>query len=203
MAKQTSWTKATTDVNEAMIALISCVESGRNAWIEVQKNGEQAFPIQVPNPLLDDPFNWTLMYGVPRNEKEINEHHYLNQTEEDLTRNWMCTFGTEEAVKAYQKDRTISKDLFVGCSVACPVKIEDANRYRHEIEGIEGDDYKYGFWMSFWRPKGNIPYQVPADIDEVFVICYDDEPVRKSDIMRRAAEFMAHYADELDEREKL
>ena len=200
MAKQTNWTKATTDVNEAMIALISCVESGRNAWIEVQKNGEQGFPIQVPNPLLDDPFNWTPAYGVQRNEKEINERHYLNQTEEDLTRNWTCAFGTAEAVKAYQKNRTISKDLFVGCGVACPVRIEDANRYRHEIVG---DDYKYDFWTYFWQPNGNISYWVPADIDEVFVVCYDYEPVKKSDIMRRAAEFMTHYADELDEREKL
>ena len=199
MAKQTNWTQATTDVSEAMTALIACVESGRNAWIEVQRNGEQEFPIQVSNPLLDDPFNWTLMYGAPRNEKEINERHYLNQTEEDLTRNWTCTFGTAEAIKAYQKDKTISKDLFVGCGVACPVRIEDANRYRHEIAG---DDYKYDFWMSFWRPKGNIPYRVPADIDEVFVICYDNEPVKKSDAIRHAIEFMMHYADILDAKEK-
>lgn len=33
----TTWTEATTNVNKAMIMLLSCLDSGKNAWIELRK----------------------------------------------------------------------------------------------------------------------------------------------------------------------
>ena len=49
----TTWTEATTNVNKAMIMLLSCLDSGKNAWIELRKNGDQAYPIRMKNPALD------------------------------------------------------------------------------------------------------------------------------------------------------
>ena len=81
----TNWTAATNNPNKAIIGLVSCLESGKNAWIEIRKNGEQDYPLKIKNPALENPFNWEIMYGVPRNEKEMMNHKYFNDTEKDLT----------------------------------------------------------------------------------------------------------------------
>ena len=77
----TTWTEATTNVNKAMIMLLSCLDSGKNAWIELRKNGDQAYPIKMKNPELDNPFNWEMSYSTPRNEKEMMNYKYFNDTE--------------------------------------------------------------------------------------------------------------------------
>lgn len=195
MKIHTDWSEATTNVNKAMMALLSCLETGKNAWIELRKNGDQAYPVRRRNPALDDPFNWTMAYGVPK--MNDGDHVYFNDTERDLTENWIATFGTEEAVVAYRKDRTISKDLFRGIGLEYPVRIADANRYRREIKG---DGYEYGYWRVCWKPKVGIPYWVAdGSVGDVFTVCYTDEPVDRKTAVRRAAEFLADYAERLVE----
>ena len=192
---KTNWTKATVDANAAMLGLISCVQHDKNAWIEVQKNGEQEYPIMKKNPALDDPFNWTMLYGVPYNEKELTEHSYFNDTERDLTIFWTACYGIQSAIDAYQKDRTLLEGLIMGGGICHPVRIEDAVRYR---EMYVGDGYKYNTWTTFWKPKEGIPYYVVDErIEKVFVICYDNEPVDAAAAIRRAAQFMLGYADSL------
>lgn len=192
----TGWMHATTDPNEAMIGLVSCLDSGYNAWIEVRKNGDQEFPIMKKNPMLDDPFNWRLGYSSRTKEKELEEYQYFNETEKDLTYNWIGAFATVEAAAAYKKDRTIIKGLIgnIG-SVQCPVRKEDAERYRSDIQG---DNYKYTYFTDFWKPKEGISrYIVDEDIENVFVVCYSTEEADKKTALERAASFLLAYAARL------
>ena len=100
----TTWAEATNNASKAMMGLISCIESGKNAWIEVRRNGDQAYPIKIKNPALDDPYNWEMNYGVPKNENDFLNDHYFNETEKDLTYNWIACFGEKEAIEEYQKN---------------------------------------------------------------------------------------------------
>ena len=185
----TSWTKATTYFNVALLGLINCLDTGRNAWIEVQKNGEQDFPIVIKNPVLDDPFNWTMMYGVPRNEKELANLQYFNHTEKDLTYNWYAAFSTPEAAELYRKDGTVTAGLFKGMGICTPVKISDIDAWRSA-------PFNYT-WITHWKPKDNIPYWIPDSINEVYVVCFDDGPVNKKASYLRMSSLLHRLAEEI------
>lgn len=192
----TGWIHATTDVNEAIVGFISCIQAGNNAWIELRSNGDQTFPIMKPNPELDDPFNWRMSYGAPRDEKILKEHKYLNETEKDLTYNWTAGFGDPEAIRHYRETGEIVEGLLSGIGTQFPIRIKDAEEYR---EKITGDNYKYRFFMTYWTPKDGIrPYVVDDNVDKVFVVCYTEEPVDKKAALHRAAYFLNTYADTLE-----
>lgn len=189
----TNWTEATNNPNKAIIGLVSCLESGKNAWIEIRKNGEQDYPLKIKNPALENPFNWEMMYGVPRNEKEMMNHKYFNDTEKDLTYNWTACYGEAKAIEEYQKNGTITKEMFNGMGICHPVRIKDANFYR---KNILGDNYEYRYWVTYWRAKKDIPYYiVDESVGNVFTICYNDELCDRSEAMKRAAQFMMEYAE--------
>ena len=189
----TNWTEATNNPNKAIIGLVSCLESGKNAWIEIRKNGEQDYPLKIKNPALENPFNWEMMYGVPRNEKEMMNHKYFNDTEKDLTYNWTACYGEAKAIEEYQKNGTITKEMFNGMGICHPVRIKDANFYR---KNILGDNYEYGYWVTYWRAKKDIPYYiVDESVGNVFTICYNDELCDRSEAMKKAAQFMMEYAE--------
>ena len=189
----TNWTEATNNPNKAIIGLVSCLESGKNAWIEIRKNGEQDYPLKIKNPALENPFNWEMMYGVPRNEKEMMNHKYFNDTEKDLTYNWTACYGEAKAIEEYQKNGTITKEMFNGMGICHPVRIKDANFYR---KNILGDNYEYGYWVTYWRAKKDIPYYIVDDsVGNVFTICYNDELCDRSEAMKKAAQFMMEYAE--------
>lgn len=195
----TNWAQATVDPQMAAISLLSCLNAGKNAWIEVRKNTEKdcAIPIMRSNPELDNPFNWTMNYGVPRNEKALESRQYLNETERDMTYNWTCCYGTEKAIEEYQKNRTITRELFEGTGIAHPVRIEDANYYR---KNILGDNYDHEYWTTYWKPKNGIPYYVADDrIEDVFVVCYDNSPVDKRKAIEAAGQFLLDYAGRMEE----
>ena len=177
----TGWRKATTDPNEAMIGLVSCLECGYNAWIELRANGDQELPVMKKNPVLDDPFNWVLYYETTTGQKELETHPYFNDTEKDLTHNWIAAFSTVEAAAAYRKDGTLMEGLIAGNGgTQCPVRKTDAERYRRDITG---DNYKYTFFTDFWKPKDDIPMWVlDEDVKEVFVVCYREEKADKKEL---------------------
>ena len=197
--KRTNWSKTTLDPQEAMLNLTACIGAGHHAWIEIQKNGEQEFPIQKKNPLLDNPFYWTMMVGQIRNEKDLKEMKFFNETEKDLTYNWTHCFGTKEAIQAYQERGEILEGLIQSSGICHPVRIQDANYYR---EKITGDGYKYGYWMTRWRPITGVPYWVTdTSIKDVFVICYDDDIPAGSDtaaLLKNAAAFLLKYAEQFE-----
>lgn len=190
--KSTNWGQAQTNIEAAILGLLSCLESGKNAWIEAQTNGDQTFPIMIPNPVLDDPFNWTMMYGVPRNKKMMEEHRYINETERDLTYNWVAAFSDRVAADLYRTTGEVIKGLFASAGVCTPVRVADANKYRAEVVG---DNYQYGSWVTFWTPKEGIPYRVPAPIGKVFVVCYNDDPAPdKATVYAKLAEVLLQMA---------
>ena len=191
----TNWTVATNNASRAMMGLISCAESGKNAWIEARKNGDQAYPIMIKNPELDNPFNWQASYGVPRNEAELLSKKYFNETEKDLTYNWVACFGEEEAMRDYQINGIISEKMFLGIGTCHPVRIKDANFYR---KNILKDNYEYDYWVTHWKPKDNIPYfVVDKSIGDVFTICYDNDTVCKAEVIKKAAMFLMDYANQV------
>lgn len=74
--KQLDWSAPTTDVWKAITSLLDCMASGRtNAWLEVHENTDPELPsqIKIPNPMLNDPFNWIFVGRTPRDEKCISE----------------------------------------------------------------------------------------------------------------------------------
>lgn len=58
--------------------------------------------------------------------------------------------------------------------------------------------YEYGYWVTFWKPKDDIPYWIADEnIGDVFTICFNDEAVDKKEAVRRAAQFMMEYAEKI------
>lgn len=51
---RTNWTTATTNYQEALLALQACKGSCRTCWLELRENGDQDFPIKIVNPVLND-----------------------------------------------------------------------------------------------------------------------------------------------------
>lgn len=194
---KTNWTISTVNPTEALIGLVSCIEAGYEAWIEVRQNGDQEYPAQMKNPELNNPFNWTMSYGIPKNIKKIEEYKFFNDTEKDLTMNWINVFGDKEAVMEYQKTGKVIEGLLFGSSLSCPVRIDDANWYR---ANITKDNYRYGYWIDMWKPKQDIPYMVTdLSIKKVFTVCYTEpfEKIDKKSLLSKASEFLTEYANGL------
>lgn len=194
----TNWMVATTNPSEALMGLVSCLNVGKNAWIECRPNtkDDMEYPIMKKNPELDNPFNWTVAYGAPRMAIVGRGVQYFNETEECLTYDYTACFGTEEAVKFYQETGRITEGLVMGGSICHPVLIEDANQYR---EQFTKDNYKYDYWAYKWEPKDGIPYHVvDTSVEKAFVICYDDGLMDKAEAAKRSADFLMKYACTLE-----
>jgi len=134
---------------------------------------------------------------------------YFNDTERDLEENWICAFGTKEAIEKYQTSGEITKDLLISGGIAHPVRIKDANEHR---ERFVGDGYRYELWQYAWTPKDGIPYYVPKAFDDknpneplkVFVVCHDDVPLEnasKIKALHRAEDFLHEYIEQLQKAE--
>lgn len=74
---KTDWARATTSLEEAIAGFFDCIGFGYDAWVEVQKNGQQTCPVVKKNPKLNDPFSWTFSYRVPRDEKKVRGDEVL------------------------------------------------------------------------------------------------------------------------------
>ena len=192
-----NYTEATTNPYKALAGLISCINSGRNCWIEYMDNEDESitFAVMQKNPALNNPFNWQMNYGTPKSEQRLYETTFFNDTEKEMTYNWTALYGTKEAIEMYQKEGKITKDLNCrGGGICHPVKIEDANKHRKQFVG---DNYKYGeSWTTFWKPKDGIPYYVREKGIKVFVICYNDEPADEEEILRSASNFLTKITEE-------
>lgn len=105
--KMNQWATATTDMSYALIDLMNCIYSGYNAWISIEKNGEQEYPIKCVNPELNDPFNWTSSYGTIGH----TQNGFINNTQKDLTENWIEVVATEKAANAYKLERKLLPGL--------------------------------------------------------------------------------------------
>lgn len=203
-----TWTQATENIQVALTSLIECVNAGYNGWLEVRNNQDPsvAFPITIENPALQNPFNWTGSFGTLRASIKKD---FLSDTHQEMFDNWIECFGTAEAIKAYQERGEITKDLILcgnlaspSPAIAHPVRITDANKHR---EMFIKDGYKYNCWATVFKPKAGIPYNVPAIIPEVFVVCYDDTPLcqtSKTEAIQKAIDFLSDYKRMVEKREK-
>lgn len=66
---RTNWTTATTNYQEALLALQACKGSCRTCWLELRENGDQDFPIKIVNPVLNDP----VAIELYRKNRELTE----------------------------------------------------------------------------------------------------------------------------------
>jgi hypothetical protein len=184
--KRTNWTKATTDLYEAMVGVFAAQRAGHNAWLEHQKNGEQEFPVKIKNPILDDPFNWTMLYGVPLSgEIDDVDREFFNETEEDLFRNWIACFGEPKAIEHYWKTGKVIEGLIRSAGTCFPLRRKDHPR-------PEASKH----WVYMWKPKNDVPYWVvDPDVEYVFQVVYDgDYPPNQRTLVNRLVVFL----DELD-----
>ena len=200
---RTNWTTVTTNYQDALCALQSCRGSFPSCWLELRENGDQAFPIKIVNPALDDPFAWDFSYGTYASQESLRNHRFLNDTERDLTYNWIPTYGDPVAIEKYKQSRELTKGLNAGAGTGFPMRIEDAQKYRDTFVG-DGYVYTYpekdGCIINFWKPKKGIPAYVPdKTIGKVFTVCTDMEGdvISEIDSLERTAKTLEEYAQYL------
>lgn len=191
MSVRTDWSKATTDIMIAMNSLMSAIEAGFQAWIEIRKNGDQKFPINIKNPELDNPFNWTMLFDTYK-KPDCNEN-YFNETEKELTLNWTYVYGTEDAVEEYRKTGNVTEKLLNG-KVFCPIRKKDIEKYYLK----NGKEY-FNPMTTKWVSNPSAPYYIPDEtIESVFVICTESDPKEKfskAELIKKAGEFLIAYAE--------
>lgn len=204
---RTNWTKAMTDYQEALLALQACRGSFRMCWLELRENGDQAFPITTVNPALDDPFAWDFSYGTYVSPGYLPKHKFLNDTERDLTYNWISGYGDPVAIEKYKKNRELTKGLNANVGTCFPIRIEDAQKYRDTFVG-DGYVYTYpeknGGIVNFWKPKKGIPAYVPdKTIGKVFTVCTapEGDVISEADSLERTAKTLMEYAQYLREKQ--
>ena len=175
MEKYTSWTEATLNPFKAVKGLVSCLQSGRNAWIERQENGKQDFPLVENNPDLSDISNWTSSgaYGCrdwEAEKKKIEADAKMHPTAKKLKLEYTTAFGTE---KEYQKYLKTGKVKFRGIGKCYFVKYEDLVKTRKE-EGTElSSDFRFVLQVSpIPRYK-----RVVKTKRKVYVVCWNNDKV--------------------------
>lgn len=167
----TNWTNATKDPFEALVSLMHSLKSGHNAWLELMDNKNPAinFPVTVPNPALNDINSWEMSYGLPAGSTKKDK--YFNSTEKDLVENYTVAFSSRDAHDAYVKSRKCILGLFAGMGKQTSVHIDDANKHRSKWTDIP---WKYKGCEYAFKPKKDVPYNIPSE-GNVFVVCCGDE----------------------------
>lgn len=205
----TDWTTAKVNYQEALLALQACRGSHATCWLELRDNGDQTYPIKMPNPLLDDPFSWRYSYGTVTSPDNLKAHKFLNETERDLTYNWIVGYGNPEAIAKYKENRELVEGLCFGAGngICFPIRIEDAQKYR---DIFMKDGYRYGkpgkgtCFVVFWEPQKEITYCVPdPKVGKVLVICYNHQrtAMSEADSIAKTAATLSEYAEYLRNKE--
>ena len=199
-ATSSSWTGATQNIQDAISGVFSALGSDRNAWAEIQRNGEQDNPIKRKNPALDDPFNWSLQCTYGPGKDEPPRTAFFNATEKDLYANWTGRyFKDQEACDHYVKTGEILPGSLKNGGVSCPVRVVDWLKTRPELDP---DNWPCMDWRTIWGPRKypapEIPYWIVDErIDSVFVVMTDNTPAVRAHVLRRLAAFIDQHAEEI------
>lgn len=199
-APSIAWTTATTSIEKAISGLLSALASKRNAWIEIQKNGEQSNPIKRKNPQLDNPFNWSLECQYIAADDYPKMEDFFNATEKDLHENWTGGyFRDAKSREHYIKTGEILPDTLTQAGISCPVRVVDWLKTRPDLDP---NSLPMKNWRAIWGPlkypAPGIPYWVTDDrIGDVFVVMTDSSPLVRAHAMRRLAKFLENHAEDL------
>jgi len=163
----TNWSTATTNLFKAFKDLLDCLQAGYDAHITIVKNEHAALPIQIKNPALNDPMNWTMSYGAPAGREEIKYKKHFNDTEKDLALNWGFTFDAYVCVKGHLfNSKQAGKTVFV-----CPHC--GSRETKQNCIPVKLKEPEKRTFYTFWKPKDNISCWVNKPMKErVFVIAY-------------------------------
>jgi hypothetical protein len=173
----TNWSQATKNINIAILAVLSASKANRKAWIELRENGDQSFPIMIPNPVLNDHFKWTMSYGIPNDELSLNNYNFINATEEDLAKNYVACFASHDVIDEYKKTGIIP-DNVSGMGICFPKK-----RTKDDLS-----------WTYYWKPIDNIPYRIPdPNVGLVFTVCTTDEDSSEINTLIKIEKFIHDY----------
>lgn len=175
---RTNWTTATTNYQEALLALQACKGSCRTCWLELRENGDQDFPIKIVNPALNDPFAWEFSYGTYMNPESLLRHNFLNDTERDLTYNWIAGFGNPVAIELYRKNRELTEGLNAGIDTCFPIRIADARSIVIRLSAmvcisLSGKRRLYGQFLETEKEDSGLC--TDQTIGKVFTVCTDVE----------------------------
>ena len=166
------YTTATRSIIKAIRQLISCSQYGHYCWIDRVKNNDAENPIMIPNPLLDDPNNWMMLYGTNDKIEDLKKAKYHNETERDLTLNCGQYYHTYRCKKCgYLFDMA---------------KKRKNNRYDYRCSRCRSEDIEQELtivrhdgditFFTHWQPKKGISYWTPKPMRrKVFQICYSNE----------------------------
>ena len=196
-ATSSSWTGATQNIQKAIDGVFSAL-NGQNAWIEIQQNGEQDYPVKRKNPALDDPFQWSLQctYGAGKDEPPKTD--FFNATEKDLHANWTGRYFKDEAARDhYVKTGEILPDSLTNGGVSCPVRVVDWLTTRPDLDP---DNLPCKDWCAIWGPRKypapEVPYWIVDErIDSVFVVMTDNTPPVRAHVLRRMAAFLDQHSE--------
>lgn len=167
--KSLNWTQATTELEQAILGVLSCRKAGYKAWIEIANNADVPFPIQIKNPALNDPESWTMSYGIPKPAPKDEQESFFNDTEKDLYYNYDYSFRRYRCEKGHIHFE--KKQLFA--NVKCPKCGKESSQF---CGPVKLKDPHSRTWITIWQAKKDVPYWIPdPKISDVYVIAHDTD----------------------------
>lgn len=176
MKTLTNWTEATRNPFKAISSLISCLQAGRNAWLELQENGNQEYPLREK--LIKestDPCAWDCACQPfaqdweERKEVILTSDSYSPMQKKFMTE-YTSVFGSQEQYDNYLK--TGDAD-FRGIGRQYLIKYDDLARKRKE-QGIALSPKTRFYPMVSLKSRN----KRPLIKGKVLVVCYNNDKVK-------------------------
>ncbi len=160
----TNWSQATLSLEEAIKKLMSSITAGKNAWLEVRKNSECAFPLTSKN---EEPniFKYQFAYGILTKFTNLTHHKFFNKTLKKLSLEYTPLYLTRDNHERYKQGKKL-KGEFTNSGICTPVLKKDATEWRNDGYNYEEDD----IFTSFWKLKAEKSYNLTLDLDAVYVV---------------------------------
>lgn len=165
--KLLNWTQATTELEQAILGVLSCRKAGYRAWIEIANNADVPYPIQIKNPALNNPENWTMLYGIPKPPPSEEQKSFFNNTERDLYYNYDYSFRRYRCEKGHI---FFVKQLFSGGK--CPKCNTETNQF---CGPVKLKDPSNRTWITCWTAKKDVPCWIPdPKVSGVYVVAHSN-----------------------------
>lgn len=176
MKKNTNWSKATTNLFEAIKSLLSALQAGKIAHLEIMKNEDVAYPIKVENPETLKMENWTMMFGLPKQNDQVD---FWNETERYLVQECYHTYATPEAIRLFEEEGLITEELMLNGGTEYMIPFDIAREIRLAQDGY---DLATNQWArgTYYRIKDGIEHWViDPKVKWVFVVVIEEDETLK------------------------